>query len=256
MLAEAGRITEVEAAEEDQKVMLANTILEAREQLPAATLRTNLIASLDLEYYLDVSKINVEKGELFALLLKQNVIEDNVKSYQCLVATDWSTRKLYIRNSTKFISYMRPELLQDDLPEILSDEEIDDAIKRKIVEQYEAYAAEADLRGLSELARLAVQYEVVVLPEVIAMMADNGVSSQHIVILLEPHLNVLDSEDLFKIMNEMGGDYPKLTSLGRSAVHIPNTPADCALLESLKTRGIVSSYRKNNSYINVYRKRK
>ncbi|WP_455952085.1 YobI family P-loop NTPase [Arcanobacterium haemolyticum] len=256
LLAEAGKITEVEAADEDQKVILANTILEAREQLSAAKLRANLVASLDLEYYLNIRKINVEKGELFALLLKQNIIEDNFESYQCLVETDWSTRKLYIRNSTKFISYMTPELLQDDLPEILSDEEIDDAIKRKIVEQSEVYVAEADLRGLSELARLAVQYEVIVLPEVIAMMAKKGILSQHIVDLLEPHLNVLESEDLFRIMNDLGDDYPKLTARGRSAVRVSDTPADCALLESLKTRGIVSSYRKNNSYINVYRKHK
>ncbi|WP_216388148.1 YobI family P-loop NTPase [Arcanobacterium phocae] len=256
LLTKTERITEVEAAQEDQKIMLANMIIGAREQLPDAKLRANLVASLDLEHYLNIRKINVEKGELFALLLKQNIIEDNVESYQCLVATDWKTRKSYIRNSTKFMSYMTPELVQGDLAEILADKEIDKAIKRKIVQQSEAYAAEADLRGLSELARLAVQYEVAVLPEVIALMAEKGVLPQHIVILLEPHLNVLESENLFRIINNLGDDYPKLTGVGRSVVRIPNTLSDCALLESLKAHGIVSSYRKNNSYINVYRKHK
>ena len=256
LLTKTGKITEAEAAEEDQKVMLANTILEAREQLPSVTLRVTLVASLCLEYYLNIRKINVEKGELFALLLKQNIIEDNVESYQCLAATDWATRKLYIRNSTKFISYMTLELVQDDLLEVLTDEEIDDIIKRKIVEQYAVCVTDADLRVLSELAQLAVRYESTIPPDLIAVMAEKGVPSQHIVLLLEPHLNALESESLFRIMNEMGDDYPKLTAVGRSVVRIPNTPADCALLESLKARGIVSSYRKNNLDINVNRKRK
>ena len=256
LLTKTGKITEAEAAEEDQKVMLANTILEAREQLPSVTLRVTLVASLCLEDYLDSRKINVEKGELFALLLKQNIIEDNVESYQCLAATDWATRKFYIRNSTKFISYMTPELVQDDLAEVLTDEEIDDIIKRKIVEQSEVYITDADLHALSALAQLAVRYESTIPPDLIVVMAEEGVPSQHIVPLLEPHLNTLESESLFRIMNEMGDDYPKLTDVGRSVVRIPNTPADCALLESLKARGIVSSYRKNNSDIIVNRKHK
>lgn len=256
LLTKTGKITEAEAAEEDQKVMLANTILEAREQLPSVTLRVTLVASLCLEDYLDSRKINVEKGELFALLLKQNIIEDNVESYQCLAATDWATRKFYIRNSTKFISYMTPELVQDDLAEVLTDEEIDDIIKRKIVEQSEVYITDADLHALSALAQLAVRYESTIPPDLIVVMAEEGVPSQHIVLLLEPHLNTLESESLFRIMNEMGDDYPKLTDVGRSVVRIPNTPADCALLESLKARGIVSSYRKNNSDIIVNRKHK
>ena len=151
---------------------------------------------------------------------------------------------------------MTPELVQDDVAEVLTDEEIDDIIKRKIVEQSEVYVTDADLRALSELAQLAVRYESTIPPDLIAVMAEKGVPSQHIVLLLEPHLNALESESLFRIMNEMGDDYPKLTAVGRRVLRIPNTPADCALLESLKARGIVSSYRKNNSDITVNRKRK
>lgn len=256
LLDAAGTLTEAESADEDEKTTLATTILAAREQLPAATLRADLVASLKLGSHLEIGEIAAETGDLFALLLKHDIISDTAESYAHLAATDWPTRRAFIRESEKFASYMTPELVQPDLAALLADNEIEDAIKRVIVEQSEAYAEVAGQRGLNELARLAVKHGHTIPSVVVQKMAQGGASAQYVVPLLEPHLGDLARADLFAILQALGGDYSKLTTVGRTALHVANTPADRALLERLKQHGTVSSYNADVSPIKVNRKRK
>lgn len=256
LLAAAGTLTEAESADEDEKTTLATTILAAREQLPAATLRADLVASLKLGSHLEIGEIAAETGNLFALLLKHDIISDTAESYAHLAATDWPTRRAFIRESEEFARYMTPELVQPDLAALLADNEIEDAIKRVIVERSEAYAEVAGQRGLNELARLAVKHGHTIPSVVVQKMAQGGASAQYVVPLLEPHLGDLARADLFAILQELGGDYSKLTAVGRTALHVANTPADRALLECLKQHGTVSSYDADVSPIKVNRKHK
>lgn len=256
LLAAAGTLTEAESADEDEKTTLAITILAAREQLPAATLRADLVASLKLGSHLEIGEIAAETGDLFALLLKHDIISDTAESYAYLAATDWPTRRAFIRESEKFSRYMTPELVQPDLAALLADNEIEDAIKRVIVEQSEAYAEVAGQRELNELARLAVKHGHTIPSVVVQKMAQGGASAQYVVPLLEPHLGDLAREDLFAILQALGGDYSRLTTVGRTALHVANTPADRALLERLKRHGTVSSYDADVSSIKVNRKHK
>lgn len=256
LLAAAGTLTEAESADEDEKTTLAITILAAREQLPAATLRADLVASLKLGSHLEIGEIAAETGDLFALLLKHDIISDTAESYAYLAATDWPTRRAFIRESEKFSRYMTPELVQPDLAALLADNEIEDAIKRVIVEQSEAYAEVAGQRELNELARLAVKHGHTIPSVVVQKMAQGGASAQYVVPLLEPHLGDLAREDLFAILQALGGDYSRLTTVGRTALHVANTPADRALLERLKRHGTVSSYDADVSSTKVNRKHK
>lgn len=256
LLAAAGTLTEAESADEGEKTTLATTILAAREQLPATTLRADLVASMKLGSHLEIGEIAAETGDLFALLLKYDIISDTAESYAHLAATDWPTRRAFIRESEKFARYMTPELVQPDLAALLADNEIEDAIKRVIVEQSEAYAEVAGQRGLNELARLAVKHGHTIPSVVVQKMAQGGASAQYVVPLLEPHLGDLARADLFAILQELGGDYSKLTAVGRTALHVANTPSDRALLECLKQHGTVSSYDADVSPIKVNRKHK
>ena len=256
VLSNVGEISESQGADEESKATLAVEILAARDQLPSASLRANLVASLELGSYIDVEEIAAETGDLFALLLQHHIISDTAESYEHLAATDWPTRRAFIRESEKFASYMTPELVQPDLAALLTDNEIEDAIKRVIVEQSAAYAEVAGQRGLNELARLAVRYRHTIPSAVVQKMAQGGASAQYVVPLLEPHLGDLARANLFAILQAMSGDYSKLTTVGRTALRISNTPADRALLERLKQHGTVSSYDADVSPIKVYRRHK
>ncbi|MDN2488119.1 hypothetical protein MML63_21035 [Kosakonia sacchari] len=256
VLAKSGNITEVEGAEDKSKTTLARTILAAKEQLPSATLRVELVVSLDLDNYLDPRDILPEAGELFALLLKNHIIEDYVDSYEHLSKTDWPTKRAFICESKKFAEYMTPELVSPDLAELLASDAIDSTIKNLIVEQAEMYAKNADYEGVYELAQFATQHGKTCQPAVVHMMAQMRIPAQLIILLLMPHLASIDRDLLFSILLLLDGDYPQLTEVGHDKPCIPNTPADLALLERLKLDGIVSKYDAQKSPIKVNKKYK
>lgn len=250
------QIIETSTADEELKTALAVAILAATDHLPSAALRAKLVLSLGLDEYLNVDEIAAEAGDLFALLLKHNIIADETASYEHLAETDWPTRKAFIRESRKFSSYMTPELVRADLAALLTSDEIDLAIKSVAVENVTEYAEIAGPRGLSELARVAMQSGHEVSPEVLEKMAQGNVSAQLILLLLKPHLDMINRDQLFTILQALDGDYPELTEVGRTKLKVSNTPADRALLERLKRENTVSKYDERGEKIEVYRKHK
>ena len=255
-LTAAAEITDTSTANEESKTALAVAILAARDQLPSAVLRTKLVASLSLRYYLGVGEVAPEVGDLFAQLLKYEIIADDAASYEHLAATDWSTRKGFIRESREFSSYMTPVLVGADLAELLKSDEINSAIKDVVVKQASEYAEMADRRGLDALAQFAIRFGYELSPNVVQKMAQEDVSAQQIVLLLKPKLGVISRDQLFTILQSLDGDYPNLTEVGRSKLRVPDTLADRELLERLQREKTVSSYDGNNGKIEVNRKRK
>ncbi|MEB3783988.1 hypothetical protein [Pseudomonas paracarnis] len=211
---------------------------------------------MSLRHYLGVGEIAVEVGDLFAQLLKHDIIADDAASYEHLAATDWLTRKGFIRESREFSSYMTPALVGADLAELLKSDEIDSAIKHVVVEQATKYAEVADRRGLNELALFAMRCAFKLSPDVVQKMAQENVSARQVVLLLKSHLDVISRDQLFTILQALDGDYPELTEVGRSKLRVPDTVADRELLERLQREKTVSSYDANKGMIEVNRKRK
>lgn len=256
LLKDAGSITEADSIQEGEKEKLALDILAVDEERLTSKERADLAKSVCLASALEIDRIRAEKGTLFALLLEYEIIGDEPASYRHLAATDWPTRRAFIRASSAFVDYMTPELVSDDLLDILSDSEIVDEIKRKILKGAEIYADGADSKVLNEMARLAVQYEATIPVPVIESMAASNVSASDVVVLLYPHLQDLVDQELFRTLEYMGGNYAKLTDTGTSRPFIPNTDKVIDLLERLKDCGTVSSYKLEGERYRVFLKRK
>ncbi|AVZ32962.1 DNA-binding protein [Pseudomonas aeruginosa] len=256
ILTSTTKIADANSADEKSKAALAVAILTTANHLPSAALRAELVDSLGLEDYLSVDNITAEAGDLFAQLVKYNLIADDAVSYGHLAGTDWLTRKAFIRESHNFSSYMTPALIREDLAALLESSEIVSAVKNIVIEQAANYAEVADSRGLNELARFATKSGSELSPDVIQKMAEQNVSVQQIILLLKPHLDVISRDQLFTILQLLGGDYPKLTEVGRSRLHVPDTLADRELLKRLQRERTVSSYDVSKGMIEVNRKRK
>ncbi|MDY0331769.1 MAG: hypothetical protein RBR52_14925 [Thiomonas sp.] len=252
----AGEITEVNTADEEKKMTLALAILTAQDHIPDEILRVQLVRNLSLAESINIDDIKAETGDLFALLLEYNIIADETKSYEHLAETDWSTRKAFILKSTKFIDYMSPELICQDLAELLKSDEIDSAVKAVILDQAAAYVNCATPDALQELAQFATGHGHELPLDVVQKMAEAAVASSRIVSLLEPHLVSIGTDELFTILRTLDGGYPDLTEVGRARLQIPNTSADRALLQRLKQDGIVSTYDEHKSQLKVNRKHK
>jgi len=256
VLAAAGTVSEVEEAMEDEKARRATTILASREVLPAATLRAALVVSLQLTDYIDASEIVAEDGELFAPLIRHNVVQDTDVTYAHLSETDWTTLERIIHESAHFVEYMTPALVQADLAQLLVSGEVHEAIKVRIIEQAGQYVTGANKRDLAELAGFAVYRGQRLDIDVVETLAANSVRRQDVVILMEPRIATLGRDRLFGILRSLGGDYAELTSVGHDTPRIPNTPVNIVLLERLKQHGIVSTFDAGVNPIKVNKKRK
>lgn len=255
ILIAANEMTEINDTDEETKTELAIQILAASDQIPSES-RAQLVAGLNLQKHLDVEAISKEAGDLFALLLEQKIIADDVASYEYLATSDWPTRKAFILSSTKFKSYMTPELVQPDLAALLASDEIDSVIKDVIVEQADTYVQVAEAAGLRELANYATKNGGGLSPDVVQEMAHGDVPAQQVILLLERHLDTINRDQLFTILQALDGDYPELTEVGYGKFLVSNTLADRALLERLKRESIVSKYDERGTVIEVHRKRK
>ncbi|SAC82511.1 Uncharacterised protein [Enterobacter cloacae] len=256
VLSACGTIVEAEPAEEEQKTSLATAILAARGYLSPASLRVELVNSLNLEDYLDISNVFAEVGDLFALLLRHNLIKDDSESYEHLAGTDWPTRQAFISESADFEKYMTPELVCPDLAEILASDVINTSIKSKIIDEATLYVGLADFAGLNQLAKYATHYGYACDMSVVQKMAEEGVAAELVIPLLQPHLESISRQQLFSMLRLLDGDYPSLTNVGYDKPRIPNTPADLALLERLTLEGIVGKYDAQESPIKVNKKYK
>ncbi|MFK0072131.1 YobI family P-loop NTPase [Arthrobacter woluwensis] len=256
LLAKHEAIIGADAAEEADKVALAETIVSASAVLPSADLRAQLAESLALENDLDVDDIPAETGELFACLRKRNVIADNAASYERLAATDWPTRETFIHVSRNFSTYMAPEHIKTDLAPLLRSSGVNGAVKQVILDRADEFAEGTDAAGLGQLASFALEQKKPLSEDLVLLMAQGGVPAERLVILLEAHLAAVSADRLFTILRSLGGEYSKLTSVGYDKPKIPNTAADRALLDRLKRDGIVSKFDATASPIKVYKKLK
>lgn len=256
ILASDRKISAHKTYEETCKERLAKMIFAAQEYLPSASLRTGLVSSLQLENYLNVDQLPAESGELFSLLLKEEIISDDANTYAHLSETDWPTRELVINISTRFKDYMTPDLVKGDLAALLLSDKVAPDVKLEVINNADDYLEGSSKRDLAQLARFAIQQKRQVTLSVIERLASSGVPAQSVVILLEQHLPTLSSEQLFPILQSLGEPYSQLTFVGRDRPKIPSTSEGRALLHTLKEQGIVTTYKTNAGVIRINKKYK
>ena len=252
-------ITEHKSASEEEKETLAVHILNANKHNLSAEQRVMLVKGLDLtKHYIHATDLPTETGIFFALLLENDLIEDSADTYEHLLETDWPTRESYIEVSNQFLEYVTPALLKGDLADFLASKKIRLDTKVSIVEQAEEFTVDCSKNDLIELAQFAIDQDKKLPIDVIEKMASNQVETKSIILLLSPHLTPsINSEQLFRILEQLKGDYPKLISKGTDRPEIPNTPEDQKLIKTLEALRIISSFKEiADGFIRIFKKHK
>lgn len=256
MLSSAQEITDLGAAEDDAKVQLAKAILVAKEHIPFPAVRVGLVDSLALGVYLHMEGIPPEEGELFALLVEYDIVEDSAETYVHLAGTKWPTRERFIQSSAKFTDYITPDLLRGDLASLLSSEKVDPRVKISLVERADEFIESSNNEDMTQLSRSAIHHRTQLSSHVLSVLAANGVPAEEIVVLLEPWLETISGDELFGILRPLGGPYRELTFLGSDQPKVPKDQPHNALLNALIRHGVVSKPVSDGGMIRVYKKRK
>lgn len=255
LLKGARSISDVEDVNDLERNRFAIHMLDSCSDVLDVDLMVQLINSLHLETPLDPSSIEHPTGDMLAGLLEGGAIVDCPDSYHVLVSSDWQSRKMYILASSKFVTFMTPQLIGGDLPAILADSDIPRHIHEKILEDVEVYSHGASDNGLSLIAERACEYEIPVPLSVLRDMVSAHVDVRYVLPLLAPLLDDVGCPELRSILNGLGGVYANLTEVGRHVVRIPKICGSEKLLERLENCGIVSSSKDEGSLIKVNLKR-
>lgn len=254
-LGAAEAIAEHGGVDEDAKRELAVTLMSSAVVL-SPVLRAKLAESLNLKKYVAADAVPAESGVLFGELRARNVISDSSATYEHLAGADWATRERVLRHSPKFEEWATPELVGKDLGPVLSSQAVSDAAKRVIVEAADAYAPHGGKAGVLQLARLAVAFRIIVSFPLVAQMAASRVPAEQVLTLLRPYVNTATAEQLFSVLRTLGGEYEKLTYVGRDKPKIPSSAAAIALLEALISKDIVASFDPTQNPIKVNKRHK
>lgn len=259
LLIENSAITDHESVPENEKEKLAIDILHANKNKLTAEHRVQLTHSLKLkEDFINASDLPIENSDLYALLLKIHIIEDDATIYEHLSETDWSTKEGYIQVSREFKNYITPELLCGDLADFLSSDKIGLDTKISIVERAEEFTENCSKNDLEQLAQFAIEQNITLSPNVVEDMASNDIDTKDIILLLAPNLTPsMDSEQLFRILELLKGDYSQLVSKGKDQPKIPNTPENQKLIDALKALEIINSVKEiADGFIKIFKKHK
>lgn len=257
ILSSSESVSETEDGDNEAKRRVARAILAADDTLSSARLRVSLVESLALTDSLGLNDVKPENGELFALLINSGLISDSAQTYEHLADTDWTTREAFIRQAAQFPNYMTAEIVRDDVGKILESKLVGRSVKATIAAHASEYIIHASRSDLIQLASYAIQNDQKLEFDVVKKMVKSGVEAPLVVPLLEPSLNSLTYEQLREILESMKEPYPKLVSGDQKQPKVPNTPADQALLETLKRHNVVTSYSEiKESQIRVYKRKR
>ncbi|WP_145477627.1 DNA-binding protein [Stenotrophomonas rhizophila] len=239
-------IADVEEVELEGRQRVAKVILAASDVL-AAERRVELATMLGLEGPLPVSELVVESGELFGLALKAKLIEDTKETYLALEGTDWATRAHYIQRSRSFGEFMSPQVIGTDLADFLQSAQVRKKLKSKVVERIDAYASSANVAGIQQLLKGAIEAGLSIPLNAIERYARVPRVSPAVVFeLLGPHLATINLERLLAILHSLQGVYSELAASGAGRPLLPDDPFVRPVLARLKDMGILSQFYDDN----------
>ena len=254
LLKRTRRISDVEDVSNLERKKFASHILASCDEVLDVELAVQLVNSLHLETPLDSDDVSFPTGAMLAGLLEGRAIADCPDSYRLLVSSDWESRKMYIVASSKFVTFMTPQLIGGDLPAVLADKDIPRDIHENILKDVELYIHGASDDGMSLIAQRACEYEIPVPFSVLRDMVSAHVDVCYVLALLDPVLDDVVCQELFSFLNGLGGVYADLTEVGHHVVRIPNIRGSKKLLDRLKDCGTVSTWRDEGSLLRVNRK--
>lgn len=252
LLQDAGSISTSEGDLEEEKREIAISILSAKNELPSAAFRARLVVGLDLGHYISAASIPRESGDLYGLLIADDVVTDDVKSFDVIAKVDGSTLEFAISKSAGFAVFMTPaHVTPQVLEKIVNSEIVPIEVKDNLVDRFAEFTVGASRGALAALASYALERDKRLTLIDIARLASERLATAIVLPLLQPLLPSLTLDELNTVLTSIGGNYAHLAHANGRRPQIVNTPSDRALVDRLQELGVVSSVKSDGLILKV-----
>lgn len=230
----------------------ALAVLRAKDVLPPE-LRAEIVSKMDVG--LSTADVPIENGVLISLLVRDEVVEDDESLYERLSEANWPTRESFIAQSVRFSEYMSPELVKEDLYNLVCSGVVPQEVKTAIVTRGEEFAETSSAEALNALGHFAAANSAVLPLSVVLRLAHLLRPPETFVKLMEPHLSVMTTAQMVEALGRLGKPYSDLSAVGAKKPLVPNTSAVVSLLGRLNQLEIVSSWTEVRNGFRVHKKR-
>lgn len=256
MLAEAGEMSAVDGVEEAAKTTLVEKLLPIGGRIPSAELRANIVASLNLENFLDDDLVPNEDGKLIGWLIDKQIVADNAETFAHIDTSDTDGLLFAISKSTEFKNFISTaEVTAQNVDKVLHSSIVPKTVKDVIVNNFTNYTNGAARDILESTARYVADETDIALPLAnVARLANEGVDTQLVIRLLRPHLTNITLANITPILTSLGGGYAELTERSHKRPKFNKDDAHDDLLACMERLETVSSIGGTGSQLQAFMK--
>ncbi|WP_282244977.1 hypothetical protein [Stenotrophomonas sp. PS02300] len=230
----------------------AQAILAAGDYLSSRN-RAILVSQLPVSLVPDA--VPPESGELIPRLMSLGALKDDADTFSRLSGTDWKTRELYITMSKRFGAYLSPELIGGDLANFMGSSRVKRSLKVAVVERSLDYAAPNRPRGMIAMARFAIENSISLPIAFLQRLAKVKDAVEVIFGLLPDHLPEVEDEALLEMISSLGEPFSDLCTVDAKKPKVPALTGVESILAHLKDIGCISSFKREEDYFRVNKKR-
>ncbi|MFT8329941.1 P-loop NTPase fold protein [Bifidobacterium psychraerophilum] len=246
MLANGHTIRDVPVSEETEpsRESLAVKILNSASTIPQVDPRIQHAVSLNLSEYLDVSLLLLQQDGFAAAMIKDDLIADDKTTFARILKVGWHTMEPAIAASDEFSTFMTSDMIPSDkVSQLISSAIIPGNVKQQIIENIADYTEECDAPSMQSVMNYALEKHHAFDFDDFVYLIKRHVDDEQIINALTISYEDLDQTEIHTVLNNLPGDYPKLTSPGRDRPKLVNTASNIKLLQQLKeANDVVTSF--------------
>ena len=242
LLESAKQITEIDGDEFDRDaaaVALINT-----SGFSSTRMRVKLAASLKPTYPLPLGQIVVEPNDLFALMLKEGMVEDEEASFEYFHSAGWDAIGPAVEESAGIASFLNPDLVAGMVSKIFENAVAREKLGKQIMSNVEVFVPDADVPALRAVAHYADEHGASLRPETVVRVASAQPIPRDLVLrLLDTAVPTAAAAQIVAVFNALGGEYAKVSRPGAKFT-VAHDNLHGRLLATLKGGNVIDSFGK------------
>lgn len=237
LLLHAGAIEtdEDETGQELDKIGVATSILGASDTIPDPQDRVSLVRSLHLDGLLPITELTPEGTELFALLLENQLVEDDAAAFLHFRSAGWDALEPAILKSRNFTRILTPDLVEGLIAELFKSPRIEGKLKRQVLKSLDQFVSDSDHNGLMSAANFAVHHRIPLSTEQIHRVAaaSQGASNPALA-LLQIASPPPTPDEIVSTLAQLGAPYSHLTTRAANEFEVSDDDAHRSILQVLR----------------------
>jgi hypothetical protein len=247
LLLDAGavRTDDHEDADELDKVEAAVALLNAGNTIPSPASRVTLVRSLDVGGPLPVERVKPERGDLLALLLEHELVEDDANTFSHFRPAGWTAFEPALRTSRQVEEFFAPEMVEGMVAELFNSPEVSERFGREVVKALDEFVPHDDGPALTAAAKFAVGRNISVPPDQVRRVAATGEATPDMTLrLLQTASPSPTPQQIVDALSELGTPYSNLTTRADTKFDVQKDEAHEIVFRRLKEAGVCNVTKK------------